>query len=58
MLPVHGPRSAAEAVRRSLAMGGDDAMLVTDAALAGADAWVTARVLAAALGQAWHPTSR
>jgi len=44
-----GPDSAAEAVRRSLAMGGDAGVLVTDAALAGADAWVTARVLAAAL---------
>ncbi len=30
-------------------MGGDDAVLVTDPALAGADEWVTARVLAAAL---------
>jgi electron transfer flavoprotein beta subunit len=30
-------------------MGGDEAYLVTDAALAGADEWATARVLAAAL---------
>jgi electron transfer flavoprotein alpha/beta subunit len=30
-------------------MGGDDAALVTDGALAGADEWATARVLAAAL---------
>ena len=30
-------------------MGGDDAVLVTDPALAGADEWATARVLAAAL---------
>jgi electron transfer flavoprotein beta subunit len=44
-----GPEGAAEAVRRSLAMGGDAGVLVTDDALAGADEWVTARVLAAAL---------
>ena len=44
-----GPASAAEALRRALAMGGDDAVLVTDDALAGADEWATARVLAAAL---------
>jgi len=44
-----GPDQAAEALRRSLAMGGDDAVLVTDPALAGADEWATAKVLAAAL---------
>ena len=44
-----GPEQAAEALRRALAMGGDDATLVTDSGLAGADAWATARVLAAAL---------
>jgi len=44
-----GPEQAAEALRRALAMGGDDAVLITDAALAGADEWATARVLAAAL---------
>ena len=44
-----GPEQATEALRRALAMGGDEATLVTDGALAGADAWVTARVLAAAL---------
>ena len=44
-----GPEQAAEALRRALAMGGDDATLVTDQGLAGADAWATARVLAAAL---------
>lgn len=44
-----GPESAAEALRRALAMGGDEAYLVTDAALAGADEWATATVLAAAL---------
>ncbi len=44
-----GPDQAAEALRRALAMGGDDATLVTDSALAGADEWTTATVLAAAL---------
>ncbi|MDQ2673907.1 MAG: electron transfer flavoprotein subunit beta, partial [Chloroflexota bacterium] len=44
-----GPDQAAEALRRALAMGGDDAVLITDPALAGADEWATARVLAAAL---------
>jgi electron transfer flavoprotein beta subunit len=44
-----GPEQASEALRRALAMGGDDAVLVTDPALAGADEWATATVLAAAL---------
>jgi len=44
-----GPEPAAEALRRALAMGGDEAYLVTDDALAGADEWATAKVLAAAL---------
>lgn len=44
-----GPEQAAEALRRALAMGGDEAYLVTDSALAGSDQWATARVLAAAL---------
>ena len=44
-----GPEQATEALRRALAMGGDEAVLVSDPALAGADEWVTAKVLAAAL---------
>jgi electron transfer flavoprotein beta subunit len=44
-----GPSQAAEALRRALAMGGDEAYLVTDDALVGADEWATARVLASAL---------
>ena len=44
-----GPEEATDALRRALAMGGDDAVLVTDPALAGSDEWATARVLAAAL---------
>ncbi|MBE3557793.1 MAG: electron transfer flavoprotein subunit beta/FixA family protein [Ktedonobacteraceae bacterium] len=46
-----GPASAQEALRRSLAMGADRAILVTDPALAGSDAIATARVLAAVLKQ-------
>ena len=44
-----GPEQATEALRRALAMGGDEAYLVTDPALSAADEWVTARVLASAL---------
>ncbi len=44
-----GPEQASEALRRALAMGGDEAYLVTDDALSGADEWTTARVLATAL---------
>jgi len=44
-----GPEQSGEALRRALAMGGDEGYLVTDDALAGADEWATARVLAAAL---------
>lgn len=45
-----GPSTAAEStLRKALAMGGDQAVLVTDPALAGSDAISTARVLAAAL---------
>jgi electron transfer flavoprotein beta subunit len=44
-----GPASSQEAMRRSLAMGVDRAILVTDPALAGSDALSTARVLAAVL---------
>jgi electron transfer flavoprotein beta subunit len=44
-----GPERASEALRRALAMGGDDAVLISDTALTGADEWATARVLATAL---------
>ncbi|GCF08901.1 electron transfer flavoprotein subunit beta/FixA family protein [Dictyobacter arantiisoli] len=44
-----GPASAQEATRRALAMGVDRAILITDPALAGSDAFSTAQVLAAAL---------
>ena len=41
-----GPERATEAVRKALSMGANDAILVTDAALAGADALATSAVLA------------
>ena len=44
-----GPATAVEAVRRGLSMGADKGVLVTDDSLQGADALVTARVLAAAI---------
>ena len=44
-----GPTSTQEALRRTLAMGVDKAILVTDPTLAGSDALSTARVLAAVL---------
>jgi electron transfer flavoprotein beta subunit len=43
-----GPEDALTGVQRALAMGAADAILVTDDALRGADALLTARVLAAA----------
>jgi electron transfer flavoprotein beta subunit len=43
-----GPPEAATAVRRALAMGADEGVLVSDEALRGADSLATARVLAAA----------
>ena len=44
-----GPEVAVTGVRRALAMGADEAVLVTDPVLRGADALVTARVLSAAV---------
>lgn len=44
-----GPEGAAAAVRRALSMGAHRAVVVSDDALRGADALVTARVLAAAV---------
>src|SRR5918996_1578130 len=44
-----GPEKAADALRKSLAMGGDRAVLVSDEAAAGSDLVATSRVLAAAL---------
>jgi len=44
-----GPQSAVEPLRMGLAMGADAAVLVSDEALEGADAFVTARVLASVI---------
>jgi electron transfer flavoprotein beta subunit len=44
-----GPDNSVEPVRRALAMGADRAVLVSDPALHGSDAWATAMVLAQAL---------
>jgi len=46
-----GPASAMDAIKRGLSMGADKGVLVSDDALEGADALVTARVLAAAIGR-------
>ena len=45
------PANGAETLRKGLAMGAHRGVLVTDPALAGSDAWSTARVLAAALSE-------
>jgi electron transfer flavoprotein beta subunit len=44
-----GPERAKDAIRKGLSMGADRGVLVTDAALAGADALLTAKALAAAI---------
>lgn len=44
-----GPPQADAALREALAMGADEAVLVTDRAFGGADTWATAHTLAAAL---------
>lgn len=46
------PESAAATVRKALAMGADSAVHVVDEALLGADAMLTAEVIAAAIGRA------
>jgi electron transfer flavoprotein beta subunit len=47
-----GPEPASGAVQKALSMGCHKAVLVTDDALRGSDAWVTARVLAEAIKRA------
>lgn len=44
-----GPEKATDAIRRALAMGATEGVLVTDPALAGSDALSTAKALAAAI---------
>ena len=45
-----GPEKARDAIRKGLSMGADRGILITDEQLAGADAFLTARALAAAIG--------
>jgi electron transfer flavoprotein beta subunit len=45
-----GPKQADVALREALALGADDAFLLSDPVFAGSDTWSTARVLASALG--------
>jgi electron transfer flavoprotein beta subunit len=44
-----GPPQAEKALREALAMGADQAILLSDRAFAGADTWATSKTLAAAL---------
>src|SRR5260370_36869234 len=44
-----GPEPAKDAIRKGLSMGADRGVLISDAQLSGADALLTARVLAAAI---------
>lgn len=44
-----GPDRATEAIRKALSMGANDAILISDAALAGSDALATSKVLAAVI---------
>ena len=45
-----GPEKARDAIRKGLSMGADRGILITDEQLGGADAFLTARALAAAIG--------
>ena len=49
VLVCMGPERAKDAIRKGLSMGADRGILVSDSGLAGADALLTARVLAAAI---------
>ena len=44
-----GPAQADVALREALAMGADDAILISDRAFGGADTWATSSTIAAAL---------
>ena len=43
-----GPPQAKEALKEALAMGADEAILLSDRAFAGSDTWATSTILAAA----------
>jgi electron transfer flavoprotein beta subunit len=49
VLVCMGPEKARDAIRKGLSMGADRGILITDEQLSGADALLTARVLAAAI---------
>ncbi|MDR1125385.1 MAG: electron transfer flavoprotein subunit beta/FixA family protein [Deltaproteobacteria bacterium] len=49
-----GPPQAEAALREALAMGADEAVLLTDRAFGGADTWATSSTLAAALKRLEH----
>ncbi|HQA48102.1 MAG TPA: electron transfer flavoprotein subunit beta/FixA family protein, partial [Bacillota bacterium] len=44
-----GPPQAVEALRKCIAMGADDAVLISDRAFAGSDTWATSYTLAGAI---------
>jgi electron transfer flavoprotein beta subunit len=46
-----GPAGSMQGIRQALAMGADEAVIIDDPSLRGADALVTARILAAAIGR-------
>lgn len=46
-----GPAGTLQGIRQALAMGADGAVVISDPALRGSDALVTARILAAAIGR-------
>lgn len=46
-----GPPQAAEALKTAIAMGADEAVLVSDRAFAGSDTWATSYTLAQAIGK-------
>lgn len=50
-----GPPQAESALRKCLAMGADEAVLVTDRAFAGADTWATSYTLATAINSIAKP---
>jgi electron transfer flavoprotein beta subunit len=49
-----GEKEAVEALKRAIAMGIEQALLVSDPAFVGSDAWATAEILAAAIRKLGH----
>lgn len=46
-----GPQQARKALKEAVAMGADEAILLSDRAFAGSDTWATSKILAAAISQ-------